>query len=1342
MKPAKLPTTPAKRKEPKPLLSSFVALFLVLISLSFSAKLTAQVNLVVNTTQCFRNLDNNPAFDEDPIPGQITVHSLLIQTGGSISYNDPGNTCSDAGNPNDGAQPVRFIVSGNMEIQSGGSINTENTFASGRGGDIFMKVGGTFTMRNGALISSSNLTASSGDRSAGNITDSVTGNVSLEPGSVIKANSQNGNGGDITIISEQGSIDIDGLVSSESISNQSGSGNNQAHGGMIWIQAKNNLLVSDDGILRSSGGDPGADLVHLCACNVTVYGLVESTGAGHAIPGNPPNHVSPPYRPDKPANSTAGVEIWAGNNIIIDGLNHHGQINADLCCGGGTTGESWIDIFAKNGDISILGNANFAVHARGIAGNTDDGGIVTIKAINGMVSASGNAVNVDGTFQGGLITVEAKKDVDLNNATFFARGFAVLNTVGGTINVQSFGSSLPAPTGSILSNVATVLDVTGAIPSNPSSGVVNLTACGTIGFPPGTIVPADVTPTKNHACDGNPSLARQPYVQFCECCTANLTIVKELHTTVVADSVWSYTVSPAINGVNSFTVQVHNGNIFGDTTFTGVQNGTYVVTEINKHFLCNGHDSLYSINGNFNLTQFSLVTTVQNCVTVADTFVNRKPNCRPNIDTCTWCTECNVRKQVNDNLGNNGCTIPDILVDVRMAHGGDNDVVTLNEIGTNSPATWSIQAAIDYVNLHGDPSPITSPGQIFIGIVATDPAPVNPADPPSCGRTCARPPSNGLQFGVENVIVRNLNSERLNLLGCSVTMKPLDPSLPVFTVQDGVGKVSIIALHVKNSNAGTGYLIKAGNAGFVEVKSSAALNNDIGFNVKDDNVEISGADHVSGNRIGILVAGTAINLRTNHDISSNSEAGIRITGNGNVTSGNEVGNSGHANATGIVINGNNNTLQDDIISYNTGDGIYVSGTNNSIKEKNASNNGLNGINADQLNGASGNRLEKNTTDKNGKQGIHACGQVDVGGNTGQTNGVTPDVQFVCTPPVYLVVDISAKKAFKYDASFNFVSSSSLNASNGNANDLADNGTNTYTLDKSTRQVFQYTGGTNTSVASKVLKDLAGGALNSPVGLAICGNDLWVADAGNKKLYKYSLSAAFSGSGNINAVQQILFTGLNGDAEGLAIDATYLYVLDQSDKVFYRYPRAGGTGVASKLMKDNAGGSLGNPSGAVLNGTFMWIVDNSTDKAYQYSLSALSFSAAGNLNATAQYSLNSLNANATGIAVGSSSNFMLRSFVPTAAAINANSLPESAMLKAYPNPFRGVVTIHYDLPSEGNVSLRIVDNFGKEIATLVHNKQKAGSYSVQWNAKDLASAVYFIHFTTDTYSGVSKLVLAK
>jgi hypothetical protein len=422
------------------------------------------VNLVVSSPTCFTALDGSINDEDGVANGTLTVSSLTIQSGGSILYNDPGNTCSDAGVPNDSAGPITIVVSGDVDIA--GSINTENTIQGGTGGDITLTVGGTFTMESTGLITSSNLTATSGDRSAGDIKIDVTGAISLVPGSEIRANSQNGNGGNIELISYSGNIDIDGHVNSHSISQQSGSGNNQAHGGMIWIQSPLNVLISDEGIVSSAGGDPGADLVHICGCYVTINGLVESTGPGHAIPVNPPNHLHAPFRPDKPSNATGGVEVWACNSLVIDASGtHNGEINANIGSQGGSTGASWIDLFILNGDLTIIGNTsgNFAVHANGTAGTNDSGGVVTLKAVAGNIFLSNLALQASATGSGGtggIILAEAKQDIVLTSATVQAKGAVTGGAPhGGQISLRSYGTA--PSTGSIVADASSTLDVTG-----------------------------------------------------------------------------------------------------------------------------------------------------------------------------------------------------------------------------------------------------------------------------------------------------------------------------------------------------------------------------------------------------------------------------------------------------------------------------------------------------------------------------------------------------------------------------------------------------------------------------------------------------------------------------------------------------------------------------------------------------------------------------------------------------------------------------------------------------------------------------------------------------------------
>jgi hypothetical protein len=225
----------------------------------------------------------------------------------------------------------------------------------------------------GAEISSSNAGSSAGK--PGNIAITVgnfsaappTGDFTMEAGSQVLADGT-GSGGAI-VINVARSADVDGLVRSRSL--LTGVGINQPPGGgPITINAGCTLLVSDTGTVSSQGRDPGADLVHLQACNVIIDGLVQSTGPGHAIPTNPPNHcdnnagAGGGLRPDKPANSTACVEVWAGDSLTISSvLPHTGEVNADIGFSGGTERHSWIDLFAR-GNVQIVGAtlAPYAVH--------------------------------------------------------------------------------------------------------------------------------------------------------------------------------------------------------------------------------------------------------------------------------------------------------------------------------------------------------------------------------------------------------------------------------------------------------------------------------------------------------------------------------------------------------------------------------------------------------------------------------------------------------------------------------------------------------------------------------------------------------------------------------------------------------------------------------------------------------------------------------------------------------------------------------------------------------------------------------------------------------------------
>ena len=94
------------------------------------------------------------------------------------------------------------------------------------------------------------------------------------------------------------------------------------------------------------------------------------------------------------------------------------------------------------------------------------------------------------------------------------------------------------------------------------------------------------------------------------------------------------------------------------------------------------------------------------------------------------------------------------------------------------------------------------------------------------------------------------------------------------------------------------------------------------------------------------------------------------------------------------------------------------------------------------------------------------------------------------------------------------------------------------------------------------------------------------------------------------------------------------------------------------------------------------------------------------------------------------------------------LPMKPALNACrPNPFRDRTQISYQLPSAGNVSLRIYDVSGRTVRTLQNGFQKPGAYSVNWDSKDsrgrlVPHGVYFYRLDTKGFRDVKKAVVTR
>jgi len=77
-----------------------------------------------------------------------------------------------------------------------------------------------------------------------------------------------------------------------------------------------------------------------------------------------------------------------------------------------------------------------------------------------------------------------------------------------------------------------------------------------------------------------------------------------------------------------------------------------------------------------------------------------------------------------------------------------------------------------------------------------------------------------------------------------------------------------------------------------------------------------------------------------------------------------------------------------------------------------------------------------------------------------------------------------------------------------------------------------------------------------------------------------------------------------------------------------------------------------------------------------------------------------------------------------------------------NDFVEEKTVHSIILSNTFISSEVYDVLGREVATLVNEAKSAGTYSVQWNASQFSSGVYFVRLLSDEFVQMKKMILIK
>jgi spore germination protein YaaH len=98
--------------------------------------------------------------------------------------------------------------------------------------------------------------------------------------------------------------------------------------------------------------------------------------------------------------------------------------------------------------------------------------------------------------------------------------------------------------------------------------------------------------------------------------------------------------------------------------------------------------------------------------------------------------------------------------------------------------------------------------------------------------------------------------------------------------------------------------------------------------------------------------------------------------------------------------------------------------------------------------------------------------------------------------------------------------------------------------------------------------------------------------------------------------------------------------------------------------------------------------------------------------------------------------------PNGVKNNPEQVSSFKLNQNYPNPFNPSTKISFTLRKTSYVSLKIYDMFGREVKELLNTEKPAGTYELLFDAKNLASSVYFCRLIAGEYFQTIKMSLMK
>ena len=94
--------------------------------------------------------------------------------------------------------------------------------------------------------------------------------------------------------------------------------------------------------------------------------------------------------------------------------------------------------------------------------------------------------------------------------------------------------------------------------------------------------------------------------------------------------------------------------------------------------------------------------------------------------------------------------------------------------------------------------------------------------------------------------------------------------------------------------------------------------------------------------------------------------------------------------------------------------------------------------------------------------------------------------------------------------------------------------------------------------------------------------------------------------------------------------------------------------------------------------------------------------------------------------------------------NSNVLPSSFSIdRIFPNPFNPITKVSFSIPiHQEEVKVRVFDILGSLEAELANDAYESGKYTIDWNASNKSSGIYFVELKTEQFREIRKITLIK